>query len=44
MKTRLYVYIDGVLLTAKDTRAADHSEEFIDFITIHYDRYWLATH
>ncbi len=46
MKTqsRLYIAIDGVLLTAKDARATDHSEEFIDFIIIQYDRYWLTTH
>jgi hypothetical protein len=41
---KLYLDIDGVLLTAKHTRAADGVEEFVDFITTHFECYWLTTH
>ncbi len=43
-KTRLYLDIDGVLLTAKDARPAEHVSEFIEFITASFDCYWLTTH
>lgn len=43
-QTRLYIDIDGVLLTARDTRPADNVTEFIDFITENFDCYWLTTH
>lgn len=44
MQTRLYIDIDGVLLTARDTRPADNAVAFIDFIIENFDCYWLTTH
>lgn len=41
---KLYLDIDGVLLTAKHTCAADGVDEFIDFVTTHFECYWLTTH
>jgi hypothetical protein len=41
---RLYLDIDGVLLTVKQTKPADHSTTFIEFITENFDCYWLTTH
>jgi hypothetical protein len=41
---KLYLDIDGVLLTAKHTRAADGVEEFVAFVTTHFECYWLTTH
>lgn len=41
---KLYLDIDGVLLTAKHTQAAPGVEQFIDFITTHFACYWLTTH
>jgi hypothetical protein len=41
---KLYLDIDGVLLTAKHTRAADRVDEFVDFVTTHFECYWLTTH
>ncbi len=43
-KLKLYIDIDGVLLTAKNTKPADHAVDFIDFITENYYCYWLTTH
>jgi hypothetical protein len=43
-KKRLYLDIDGVLLTVKQTKPADHSIAFIEFITGAFDCYWLTTH
>jgi hypothetical protein len=43
-KKRLYLDIDGVLLTLKRTKPADHSIAFIEFITATFDCYWLTTH
>lgn len=42
--TKLYLDIDGVLLTAKHTQAAPGVDEFVDFITQHFACYWLTTH
>jgi len=42
--TKLYLDIDGVLLTAKHTQAAPSVDEFVEFITQHFDCYWLTTH
>lgn len=42
--TKLYLDIDGVLLTAKHTQAAPGVEDFIDFVTTHFECYWLTTH
>jgi hypothetical protein len=41
---KLYLDIDGVLLTAKHTRAADGVDEFVDFVTTYFECYWLTTH
>jgi len=41
---KLYLDIDGVLLTTKNTRAADGAVEFIDFALSNFDCYWLTTH
>ena len=43
-KKRLYLDIDGVLLTVKQTIPADHSTAFIEFITERFDCFWLTTH
>lgn len=43
-KKRLYLDIDGVLLTVKQTKPADHSTAFIEFVTVNFDCYWLTTH
>lgn len=42
--TRLYLDIDGVLLTTKQTQAAEGVASFIHFIMEHFDCYWLTTH
>ncbi|RYE89882.1 MAG: hypothetical protein EOO37_04160 [Cytophagaceae bacterium] len=42
--TKLYLDIDGVLLTAKHTQAAPGVDEFVKFITQHFACYWLTTH
>ena len=41
---RLYLDIDGVLLTTKHTQAAPGVQAFIDFITSQFQCYWLTTH
>ncbi len=41
---KLYLDIDGVLLTAKNPRPAEGAAEFIEFVTAHFDCYWLTTH
>ena len=41
---KLYLDIDGVLLTAKHTRAAEGVDKFVDFVTTHFECYWLTTH
>lgn len=41
---KLYLDIDGVLVTAKNTRAADGVISFLQFITSNFDCYWLTTH
>ena len=42
--TKLYLDIDGVLLTTKNTVPAKNVIEFINFITSNFDCYWLTTH
>ncbi|TGE28579.1 hypothetical protein [Hymenobacter metallicola] len=42
--TNLYLDIDGVLVTAKHTRAAPGVEGFVRFITANFTCYWLTTH
>ena len=41
---KLYLDIDGVLLTTKQIKAAEYAIEFIDFITDNFECYWLTTH
>lgn len=41
---KIYLDIDGVLLTTKNTRAAEGVLPFLKFITAHFDCYWLTTH
>ncbi|TDN37999.1 hypothetical protein E4631_16915 [Hymenobacter sp. UV11] len=41
---RLYLDIDGVLLTAKHTQAAPNVDEFVAFVTANFECYWLTTH
>lgn len=41
---KLYLDIDGVLLTSKNAKAADGAIEFIDFALLNFDCYWLTTH
>jgi hypothetical protein len=41
---KLYIDIDGVLLTKRLTEPADGAAKFIEFITTHFDCYWLTTH
>lgn len=43
-KTKLFIDIDGVLLTTKLTKPAEHLTEFIDYILKNFDCYWLTTH
>jgi hypothetical protein len=42
--TKLYLDIDGVLLTKRNTKAVPYGAEFIDFVTERFDCYWLTTH
>ena len=42
--TKIYLDIDGVLLTAKHTQAAPGVDEFVEFVTQHFACYWLTTH
>jgi hypothetical protein len=42
--TKLYLDIDGVLLTTRHMRAADDAALLIRFITSPFDCYWLTTH
>lgn len=41
---KLYLDIDGVLITAKNSIAPVGIDAFIQFITSNYDCYWLTTH
>jgi hypothetical protein len=43
-RTKLYLDIDGVILTKKNTRQADDLEQFVDFIIENFNCYWLTTH
>jgi len=40
---KIYIDIDGVLLK-KNLIIPDYAEEFISFLTINFDCYWLTTH
>ncbi|MEI6090826.1 MAG: hypothetical protein WCR42_10270 [bacterium] len=41
---KLFIDIDGVLLTTKLTKPAENLREFIDYILENFDCYWLTTH
>ena len=41
---KLYIDIDGVLITAKNSIAPLVIDRFIQFITSNFDCYWLTTH
>jgi hypothetical protein len=41
---KLYIDVDGVILTSRHTQPAPGIEEFIDFATKHFDCYWLTSH
>ena len=41
---KLYIDIDGVLLTSRHTQAATGAKEFIEFATQHFDCHWLTSH
>ena len=41
---KLYLDIDGVLLTAKQTKPAENVVQFINCVTSNFDCYWLTTH
>lgn len=41
---KLYIDIDGVLLTKRNTRASCGAIEFIDYAIKNFDCYWLTTH
>lgn len=41
---KLYIDIDGVLLTIKNTQCPQYAVEFIDYIISEFDCYWLTTH
>lgn len=41
---KLYIDIDGVLITAKNPVAPVGIDYFIQFITSNFDCYWLTTH
>jgi hypothetical protein len=44
LKKKLYLDIDGVLLTNKHTKPADDSSLFIEYIVDKFDCFWLTTH
>lgn len=44
MKKRLYIDVDGVLLSKHNTQAASGVIGLLDYIIEHYDCYWLTTH
>ena len=41
---KLYIDIDGVLLTTKRTQRPKYAVEFIDYIVSNFDCYWLTSH
>ena len=42
--TKLYLAVDGVLLTTKNTRMAPGAIPFIEKVLPKFDCYWLTTH
>lgn len=43
-RRKIYLDIDGVLLTTKQKKVAEHSVEFINFLIDNFECYWLTTH
>lgn len=43
-KIKLYLDVDGVLLTAKNTGVPEHAHQFIDFVLENFECFWLTTH
>jgi hypothetical protein len=43
-KKIIYLDIDGVFLTTKNTKPADYSNELIRYLVNHYNCFWLTTH
>ncbi len=41
---KLYLDIDGVLVTTKNSKTKNFSKPFIKFVTEKFDCYWLTTH
>lgn len=41
---KLYLDIDGVLITAKNPVAPQDIDSFVRFVTSNFDCYWLTTH
>ena len=44
VKKNIYIDIDGVLLTRKNTKPAANSIEFIHYILTNFICYWITTH
>lgn len=44
MKTKIYLDVDGVLLTKKNTKVPEGAIELINYILQSFDCYWLTTH
>lgn len=44
MKPKIYIDIDGVLLTIKKPHKAEDSDLFVFFLIENFDCYWLTTH
>jgi hypothetical protein len=42
-KAKIYLDIDGVLLT-NDYNMANYCHDFLEFVTTHFETYWLTTH
>ncbi len=43
-KKNIYIDVDGILLTIKNTKPAVNSIEFIHYILANFNCYWLTTH
>lgn len=44
MNKKIYLDIDGVILTSKHTQPAENIEDFINFVIENFNCYWLTTH
>ncbi|WP_300674714.1 hypothetical protein [Soonwooa sp.] len=42
--TNLYLDIDGVILTSKNTKPSNNSKELLEYITCNFNCFWLTTH